>query len=433
MTSSAREAGRAAPLTRGLLWFALANSLAVPIVLAALPSHAGSRGMLGETYGLLLRLRQEGDSWGPMLQAFEYVEREVQPKNLYEKIFFTRHVKFQYPPTALLPLWLLSKTLPADRWEQALSAASLAFLAASIAASAWLLNASLARRGEGGPAAWLLGIGLALAFYPLVKAYSLGQVQTWVNGLYALALACWVTSRERAAGALVGLMCLIKPHYVVFALWGVLRKRRDFVVSLLAVGALGLAASLALFGVANHLEYLDVVAFLSRRGEAYFPNQSLNGLLNRALHNGNNLHWMGASFAPYHPLVFWCTSVSALVLLLAALQARGVRSRGDGADFSMLALSVTLASPIAWEHHYGILPPIYAATLGGFAAAPVLGPSTLGWLALSYGLTSNYIGMTNLLADTRWNPLQSYLYFGALLLLFALHALRARAGVDADR
>lgn len=426
MTSSARQAQRAGPLTRGLLWLALANSLAVPIALAALPSHAGSRGMLGETYGLLLRLRQEDDSWGPMRQAFEYAQREERPKNLYEKIFFTRHVKFQYPPTALLPFWALSKTLPRDAWAQALNVASLAFLVASIAASAWLLNASLAERGEGGPLCWLLGIWLALAFYPLVKSYSLGQIQTWVNGLYALALACWATRRERLAGALTGLMCLIKPHYAVFALWGALRGRRGFVASLLAVGAAGLAASLSLFGLANHLEYLDVVAFLSRRGEGYFPNQSLNGLLNRALRNGNNLHWMGASFAPYHPLVFWCTTVAGLILLLAALQARGVR-HGGVVDFGLMALSVTLASPIAWEHHYGILPPIYAATLGLFAAAPVLGRSTPGWLALSYGLTSNYIGATNLLADTRWNVLQSHLFFGALLLLLALHALRARA------
>ena len=32
--------------------------------------------------------------------------------------------------------------------------------------------------------------GLALTFYPLVKAFSLGQIQVWINGLFAVALLC---------------------------------------------------------------------------------------------------------------------------------------------------------------------------------------------------------------------------------------------------
>jgi hypothetical protein len=427
MTSSIRPTQRRGPLTRRLSSFALVSSLLVPLALAALPSHSGDRGMLRETYGLLFQLRQEGDSWGPMLEAFDYLTREQRPKTLYAKIFFTRHVKFQYPPTALLPLWGMWKTLPRHVWLGALNAVSLAFLLASIAVSVHLLSASLRRRDAPGLMAPLLGIWLCLAFYPLVKAYSLGQIQAWVNGLFALALACWISERRRAAGVLVGLMCLIKPHYGLFALWGILRRRWDFVLALSAVGALGLAASLALFGPENHRDYLDVVSFLSRRGEGYFPNQSLNGLLNRLLHNGNNLHWMGASFAPYHPWVFWATTLTSLLLMLAALAAPGVQRGGDGVDFGLLALTVTVASPIAWEHHYGILPPLYAAALGWFAEAPVLGRATLPCLGLCYGLTSNYLGITNRLADTGWNVLQSYLYFGALLLLFALHLLRVRA------
>lgn len=431
MVQPALEGTRRGLLARRLLIFAFFNSLLLPLALAALPQHPDGRGVLQETYGLLLEQRQEDDSWGPMIQAFEYVTRDDQPQSLYAKIFFTRHVKFQYPPTALLPLWAMWKTLPDAEWAGLLNALSLLFLLVSIAVSAGLLSASLRRRGESGVGAGLLGLWLALAFYPLVKAYSLGQIQTWVNGLFALALTCWVTKRPRAAGALVGLMCLIKPHYGLFVLWGVWRRRWDFVVALLVVGGLGLAASLAFFGLSNHQGYLDVVSFLSRRGEGYFPNQSVNGLLNRLLRNGNNLEWMGASFAPYHPWVFWGTTLSSLVLVLAALGARGIRSAGGGVDFSLLALTATMASPIAWEHHYGILPPIYAAALGWFAESPVLGRATLACLALSYGLTSNYWGVTNELAETRWNLLQSYLYFGALLLLLALHVLRARTGAVA--
>jgi hypothetical protein len=431
MPQPAREAPRRGPLARRLLVFALVNSLLLPLALAALPQHPDGRRVLQEAYGSLLERRQDADSWGPMTQAFEYVARRDRPLGLYAKIFFTRHVKFQYPPTALLPLWAMWKALPAAGWHRLLNAISLVFLLVSIAVSAGILGTSLRRRAQSGVPGILLGVWLAVAFYPLVQAYSLGQIQAWVNGLFALALACWLTQRPAAAGALVGLMCLIKPHYGLFALWGAWRRQWAFVAALLAVGGLGLAASLAVFGLSNHQGYLDVVAFLSRRGEAYFPNQSANGLLNRLLRNGNNLEWRGASFAPYHPWVFWGTTLSSLALVLAALAARGVRNAGGPADFCLLALTATVASPIAWEHHYGILPPIYAAALAWLAESPVLGRATLAWLALSYALTSNYWGVTNLLAETGWNPLQSHLYFGALLLLLALHALRARSGAAA--
>jgi hypothetical protein len=227
---------------------------------------------------------------------------------------------------------------------------------------------------------------------------------------------------------LTGLMCLVKPHYALFALWAALRRRWAFLSALLLTGALGLAASLALFGVENHRDYLGVVSFMSQRGEGYFPNQSLNGLLNRLLGNGNNLKWMGASFAPYHPLVFWATTLSSALLVIAALYPSAAGRPGDPVDFGQLALSATVASPIAWEHHYGILPPIYAVTLGAVLAGPALGGAALPLLAASYVLTSNDLGIANRLADTPWNFLQSYLYIGALLLLLLLHRLRlARA------
>ena len=429
MPASAPADARRGALTRRLALFALVNSLIVPLALLAAPGQPGDRGVVRETYGLLARLRQEGDSWGPMLQAHDYVTRDQRPNPLYAKIFFTRHVKFQYPPTALLPFSLMAPIVPREAWLAALNLVSLLFLAVSIGVSSLLLARSLRRLGEtGGPLVTLLGVWLALAFYPLVKAYSLGQVQTWVNGLFAAALACWLAGRPRAAGALVGLMCLIKPHYGLFAVWAALRRRWEFAQTLALVVTAGLLASVALFGIENHRDYLDVVSFMARRGEAYFPNQSWNGLLNRLLHNGNNLEWMGASFAPYHSWVFWSTTLSSALLILAALAPVRRASRGDAADLGLLALSATAASPIAWEHHYGILPPLYAAALGWLGASPALGRATLPCLALSYALTSNYFGIANRFADTGWNVLQSHLYFGALLLLFALHVLRLKAG-----
>ena len=48
-----------------------------------------------------------GDSWLPMMHALDTLHGPDRNR-LYEKLFFDAHVRFQYPPTSLLPLHLLS-------------------------------------------------------------------------------------------------------------------------------------------------------------------------------------------------------------------------------------------------------------------------------------------------------------------------------------
>jgi hypothetical protein len=94
-------------------------------------------------------------------------------------------------------------------------------------------------------------------------------------------------------------------------------------------------------------------------------------------------------------------------------------------DFAIAALTFTVASPVAWEHHYGILAPIYAAVAPAMLARRVLGAITAPWLAVSYVLTSNYFDVARRAADTPFTPMQSYLLAGALMLLVAMYRLRS--------
>ena len=43
------------------------------------------------------------DSWDPMIAALDWLQ-EPHAGKLYESIFFQQQIKFQYPPTSLLPL-----------------------------------------------------------------------------------------------------------------------------------------------------------------------------------------------------------------------------------------------------------------------------------------------------------------------------------------
>jgi alpha-1,2-mannosyltransferase len=92
-------------------------------------------------------------------------------------------------------------------------------------------------------------------------------------------------------------------------------------------------------------------------------------------------------------------------------------------DFSIMGVSVAMASPIAWEHHYGITLPVFAVVL----PRVMRNRSQLICLAASYVLASNYFPATTLLAASYLNIAQSYVLAAVVMLLILLHRL-ARQG-----
>jgi alpha-1,2-mannosyltransferase len=389
----------------------------------------------------VLRGRGCDDSWGIMSVSLEYAQ-EQHEKPLYSEIFFERKLKFQYPPSSLFAVaglvWLVGpegiRTEECKVYDLPTVNDVLGwfFILMSAVCAAALLEIGL-RRQQAPPASgavvaarFVIVLALALTFYPLVKAYTLGQIQNWLNGFFGLALLCWVTGRKVPSGVLIGLMALVKPQYGAFLLWSLLRREWGFSAALAATGIVGVAGSIMAYGFANHLDYLKVLFFLAERGETYYPNQSVNGLLNRIMVLINPDEWSSLdfddnSFPPFSPLVYGGTFVASIVLLSAALFRRGNNGDPDRTlDFCTMALSITMASPIAWEHHYGTIFPILAVLL-----ASVIGDRRrLLLLTVSYVLISNYIPVTNLLADTVFNVAQSYLLAAAITVLLLLHTAR---------
>ena len=204
------------------------------------------------------------------------------------------------------------------------------------------------------------------------------------------------------------------------------RHAWTFSATLAAVGLSGVALSLLFVRAADYLGYLQVLAIVSKHGEAYYPNQTVNGLLHRWFSNGDSTQWYYHSYPPFHPHVYWGTLVTSLLLVALALVARR-RPKGIGrdADFALAGLVATMASPIAWEHHYGVLAPIFAFLLPALLKYPVAGRATLPLLAASYVLASNFIDAAQRLTEVPvWNVLQSYLFFAALTVLALLWRLR---------
>jgi hypothetical protein len=420
--------------TRYLILFAILNGAAIN-----LPILLGSSDMTTLHYTRAFFEREAyNDSWVPMRQALEYLhtphlQELFANKPLYTVLFFDQKVKFQYPLTSLLLLEPLRELSPDgfihDDLLNTISWVGILLMALML----WrILILSISRYSKleiTNPVEKFILLFLCaaftLTFYPLLKAYVLGQVQAWIDVLFTGMVLAWLTHRKKLSGFLAGLICIIKPQLILLLLWGLLRKQKKFVIALVITVVVFVMISIGAYGLENNLDYFNAVTFIAQHGESYFPNQSVNGLLNRILFNGNNLEWVARSFPPYNLIVYWGTLLTSIALIgLALFWRRREYKYADVFDLSLAVLSFTIASPVAWEHHYGILLPIFAIALPATLGIYDLRKRGMILLAVTFSLSSNFFQFTDKTAATYFNFLQSYLFFGAMILLFHLYRLR---------
>lgn len=371
------------------------------------------------------------DSWNVMMAALDWVDTHPNADgSLYTHLFFNEQQKFQYAPTSLLPLDAL-RLMGLDLSPHLFNSLNRLVLIASslgLGLLCWVLPGRLtagpldadARRARllmtaAAPVA-------ALLFFPLIYGYHIGQLQVVINALFIMACIAWVCERRAAAGVLIGLVCILKPQFGLFLIWGLLRKEWRFTIALLATGTTCLLLSVILYGFGNHLGYLEVLSFLSRHGEAFWANQSVNGLLHRIFDNGQVEQFENNTFPPFHPAVYAGSMLATIACLALVFLIRPGQSQTSVLlDFLLAALAFTVASPIAWEHHYGILMPIFAVLAFVLTASR---PGTFPvWLAVGLGIA--FLGAAVPLEIFRQAPgilnlLTFHLFFSALFVLFAL-------------
>ncbi len=351
---------------------AASMALALLVGLGLLLRLGGSSA--GASYSWFLTMEASYDSWGPMIAA--YAHAKEQSGNLYD-VFFVDHVKYQYPPAALGVIWGLDalritgvanqvKVLNQVTWLFVLLTVPFAF---GIAWKESRPNPRLGQTAERWRLAACLVVGLAtLAYWPVMMAWKMGQIQAVLNALFVMALCLWIAERRFLAGIAIGLICIIKPQFLLFMVWGLLVDRR-FLYGQMLVAAVSLGLSLLVFGFAAHLGYLSMLSFISAHGESYVLNQSVNGFLNRLVFP--ETAWVdrgriwpdGSDFPDYDVRVYagsLLTSLAALGTAFWFTWRRGATTM----TFCFSALAMTMASPVAWDHHYGILIGIFAAAFG---------------------------------------------------------------------
>jgi alpha-1,2-mannosyltransferase len=369
------------------------------------------------------------DSWKFMELAIEYLKGNHQ-ETVYEHLFFYNKMKFQYPLSSLLPIIMLESIFPQSGSIKFLSWISVIVTLIFIVKifRFVIINYWSSRNELSGFSSLCLSLIVAIfgiTFYPLVKAYTLGQIQTVIDCLSTIAFWYWLTNRKISSGFLIGIISLIKPTYIIIVFWGIIRRNWHFVLSAISVFALGSLISLLLFGFENNIDYLKVLMYISQHGESFYPNQSINGLLNRLFFNGSNLVFEEHSFPPFNPMVYLGTAISSFILIiLAFFYPMRYKFSGDILDYSIIMITATIASPIAWEHHYGVFLPIYAFLSAYLLEYPDSNRKILFLVAFSYIFVSNFFIIINILADIPiLNMFQSYLLIAALILLHEIYIM----------
>jgi len=364
------------------------------------------------------------DSWNSMIIALTHYQ-QFPDVSIYQELLIENGIKFQYPPTSLLLFDIPERVTGISYFKIAefynlLSWFSVLLIAVFTAKILTLVLKKYNFKSLSIYHSIIIVSIITILFYPIIRSYNLGQIQTVLTLLATLVLYFFLSDKKKMAGFFLGLICLVKPQLGLILVWGIIRKEWSMVISGIITGIVILLPSIFLYGFHNHLDYLSALSYLSKYGESFYANQSINGLMNRLLFNGNNLDWLPNSFAPFHIVVYLSTLLSSIIFIFSGLFWHYKSSKPNVIELSIMILCATMASPIAWEHHYGILLPIFVL-LSPFV---VHFYQSEKWkilvFVLAFVVTSQFLGVVNLLANSFLNIAQSYLFFAALVILIFL-------------
>lgn len=368
------------------------------------------------------------DSWWFIAYALDFIK--AQPDSLlYQEVFFNQHLKFQYPTTSLLAFdFIKSNTVLEWRtlfdvfnYLSIISLPLLGWFSYKLFYREDVQKLHIERLDDFNKfLPILLMLMILMLFYPIIVSVYLGQIQTAIVVLVAWALYSFSQGKNLLTGVLLGLCAIIKPQWLLIFIWAALRKQWNMLFSGVITMLIFVILAIYFYGINNFLDYANTLSYLSEHGESYYNNQSINGFMHRLLQNGIIETFMIKEFPPYHPVVYFTTLISSVIILGVALFNR-IKVAPTEVDLAFVILALTMASPIAWNHHYGVLLPIFAISFSLALKQQTFGKWTIAYLLATWVLSSqNFEIFTHSLSYTIWNPLQSVMLLGIFMSFYLL-------------
>lgn len=296
---------------------------------------------------------------------------------------------FTYPPFAALlfaPLALSSITVEAFT----VTAISLALLV-------WLLHRALlipatwSHDPEGpqprGTRTWTVAACAAAAaiwLEPVSVTLGYGQIDLLIAALVVGDLSRPDGARGKGAG--VGLAAALKLTPLMFIAYLLLSGRRRAAAWATTVFAASVAFAYAVVpGDAERFWGGGLFLDSSRvGGAADIANQSLRGMIARVDPSA-------------HPSLESYVAIAAIALAGLLLAVRASRRGDEAAGFSLTALSVLLASPISWTHHWTLAVPalLLLARRAYEQHSRALTVATVALASLGYAYVPEWLGPTH--------------------------------------
>ena len=231
------------------------------------------------------------------------------------------------PLVALLftPLTMMAR-LPAQLVFTAIGAVA-------VAAAAWLTIRELDARGADRSA-----IVAAFALNgPLLYSIRLGNLTHVLLPCLAIAIASLAGGREARAGVLFAVLTVIKPPFLLFLPYLVLRRRTRAAVAFAATVTLVVTASIALFGPELHRLWLATfIGPFAARPVAAYNVQSISGLVAHFTMPGHLTDW-----TPLEAPAMFNAARYVLLLAVTAIAAIALFARGAPRDPTAHRLEAT--------------------------------------------------------------------------------------------
>lgn len=265
-------------------------------------------------------------------------------------------------------------------------------LGVAAAGAAWFVLCRLTQLGN--PERWVLAL-LFLANGPLLNSLKFSNTSHFILLMLATGLLWLRAGRSTAAGVLLGAATVLKPAFLLFGVFFLLRRdvrgMLGFAIAGIATGLL----SLALFGWDLNLFWFNTsILQFSHQWFSTFSVQSIPGFILRLRTDSEIL----TSWRPLIPTPGEQFAAKALVGLLYLVAAAACikgwrRSRSAGAteagsqrdlQYLLVVCLCVVSSPLSWSHYYvWLLMP--AAFFLGAQSSLSQTPAVrwLGWLAIT--------------------------------------------------
>ena len=415
-----------------VLTFGLAAGVAASLPRLGIAGRSGAAAL--QPLQWFVDARQDADAWQGLQRGHDHSAGPPRQRPLFEATFFDRRLigtGFAHPPTALLAMHAAALFGPPRALLDVLTWLAIPLTALCVAGLDRRLDPA---RGVRRPPreAWARGalaLFATLTFYPLMRAYMDSPLHVWTTAGFAALLLAWASGRPALAGALAGAIAALKPQGLVLLAWAAVRGHRRFMA--------GFASSSSRSSACRSPP------------PAWRPTSTIRGCSRSspraARRSSRTMRRTGCSTA-------WSS--------MASPSGRSRRTAGGGRtsrprnrssrpapwwparSFSLWRCGRRgktrpippppppispwpgwpryFAAPVAWEHSFGFLLPLFLFLLHGLRAAAERRTLLAAWIVASPCGWPLAVA----LHETRLAPLGSYLLLAGLVVLGLLVRLR---------